>query len=155
MLLKLHLSSSPPSPTTRRLYPVDAYEDPPSLTTTQEHPPTPTFNPSPNLSPSYPPVSLLSPPITSPWSILSTSASQSHPPSPVHVAKKRLSFMSYSNLLSSTPQSTHPLFAHNVCIFNRAAASRPLRQRFEHCTCYPGSNATAWLSAPPATTCKQ
>ncbi|KIJ94861.1 hypothetical protein K443DRAFT_683435 [Laccaria amethystina LaAM-08-1] len=33
----------------------------------------------------------------------------SHPPSPTHAAKKRLSFMSYSDLLSSTPTSTLPL----------------------------------------------
>ena len=33
----------------------------------------------------------------------------SHPPSPTHAAKKRLSFISYSDLLSSTPTSTLPL----------------------------------------------
>ncbi|PFH49832.1 hypothetical protein AMATHDRAFT_62308 [Amanita thiersii Skay4041] len=33
----------------------------------------------------------------------------SHPPSPTHVATKRLSFMSYSDLLASTPVSTLPL----------------------------------------------
>ncbi|EDR01574.1 uncharacterized protein LACBIDRAFT_295556 [Laccaria bicolor S238N-H82] len=33
----------------------------------------------------------------------------SHPPSPTHAAKKRLSFMSFSDLLSSTPTSTLPL----------------------------------------------
>ena len=39
---------------------------------------------------------------------LSTS-SPSHPPSPSHGANKRLSFMSYSDLLTSTPASTLPL----------------------------------------------
>ncbi|KIJ95497.1 hypothetical protein K443DRAFT_11356 [Laccaria amethystina LaAM-08-1] len=33
----------------------------------------------------------------------------SHPPYPTHAAKKRLSFISYSDLLSSTPTSTLPL----------------------------------------------
>ena len=75
-------------------------------TTTQEHPPTPTLKP---ISPSYPPISLATSPITSPSSI------QSHPPSPIHVAKKRLSFMSYSDLLSSTPQSTQTLSSLTTC----------------------------------------
>ncbi|KAL0959410.1 hypothetical protein HGRIS_014658 [Hohenbuehelia grisea] len=35
--------------------------------------------------------------------------SSSHPPSPSHNASKRLSFMSYADLLSSTPASTIPL----------------------------------------------
>ena len=82
-------------------------DEPP--TTTQEHPPTPTLKP---ISPSYPPISLVSAP-TSP--IVSPSSIQSHPPSPIHVAKKRLSFMSYSDLLSSTPQSTQTLSSLTTC----------------------------------------
>ncbi|TFK67797.1 hypothetical protein BDN72DRAFT_858844 [Pluteus cervinus] len=38
-----------------------------------------------------------------------TSSTSSHPPSPHHPPTKRLSFMSYSDLLSSTPSSTLPL----------------------------------------------
>ncbi|EAU80273.2 hypothetical protein CC1G_13274 [Coprinopsis cinerea okayama7 len=54
--------------------------------------------------------SLPSPPATSPQSTTSPSnLTPSHPPSPHHVPKKRLSFMSYSDLLSSTPASTLPL----------------------------------------------
>ena len=68
---------------------------------TSEHPPN---LPSPVLSPSYS--------ITSPQSIISSpviaSTSLSLPPSP-KLNKKRLSFMSYSDLLSSTPASTQPL----------------------------------------------
>jgi hypothetical protein len=73
----------------------------PSPMTASEHQPN---LPSPVLSPSYP--------ITSPQSIISSpvipSASLSLPPSPQQ-CKKRLSFMSYSDLLSSTPASTQPL----------------------------------------------
>ena len=69
--------------------------------TTTEHPPN---LPSPVLSPSYP--------VTSPHSIISSpvlaSTSLSLPPSP-KLTRKRLSFMSYSDLLSSTPASTQPL----------------------------------------------
>ncbi|KIM37560.1 hypothetical protein M413DRAFT_421635 [Hebeloma cylindrosporum] len=99
-----------PSPSPPRVVPgdyassvvtsVDAEEPP---TTTQEHPP-----PKP-ISPSYPPISLATSPIASPSSL------QSHPPSPIHVAKKRLSFMSYSDLLSSTPQSTQTLSSLTTC----------------------------------------
>lgn len=38
-----------------------------------------------------------------------TTAVSSHPPSPNHTANKRLSFISYVDLLSSTPASTLPL----------------------------------------------
>jgi hypothetical protein len=69
--------------------------------TTTEHPPN---LPSPVLSPSYP--------VTSPQSIIPSPALAptplSLPPSP-KLTKKRLSFMSYSDLLSSTPASTQPL----------------------------------------------
>ncbi|KAI9462564.1 hypothetical protein HD554DRAFT_1449500 [Boletus coccyginus] len=39
----------------------------------------------------------------------------SHPPSPTHVASKRLSFMSYSDLLASTPTSLVPLSSFTTC----------------------------------------
>ena len=39
----------------------------------------------------------------------------SHPPSPTHVASKRLSFMSYSDLLASTPASMVPLSSFTTC----------------------------------------
>ncbi|KAF8625531.1 hypothetical protein AX15_005335 [Amanita polypyramis BW_CC] len=44
-----------------------------------------------------------------PPNTFSQTSSTSHPPSPTHVATKRLSFMSYSDLLSSTPTSTQSL----------------------------------------------
>lgn len=39
----------------------------------------------------------------------------SHPPSPTHTASKRLSFMSYSDLLASTPTSMVPLSSFTTC----------------------------------------
>ncbi|KAH0828836.1 hypothetical protein J3R83DRAFT_3306 [Lanmaoa asiatica] len=39
----------------------------------------------------------------------------SHPPSPTHVVSKRLSFMSYSDLLASTPVSMVPLSSFTTC----------------------------------------
>ena len=79
----------------------DLSNGPSPITTTTEHPPN---IPSPALSPSYPvtlPQSIISSPVLAPTSL-------SLPPSP-QLAKKRLSFMSYSDLLSSTPASTQPL----------------------------------------------
>ncbi len=46
---------------------------------------------------------------TSPLISPLSTTSPSHPPSPSHAANKRLSFMSYSDLLTSTPASTLPL----------------------------------------------
>ncbi|KAF8339494.1 hypothetical protein F5887DRAFT_980272 [Amanita rubescens] len=46
---------------------------------------------------------------TSPLISPLSTTSPSHPPSPSHGANKRLSFMSYSDLLTSTPASTLPL----------------------------------------------
>lgn len=43
------------------------------------------------------------------------SPSPSHPPSPLHVPKKRLSFMSYSDLLTSTPATTQTLSSLTTC----------------------------------------
>lgn len=40
----------------------------------------------------------------------------SHPPSPTHAASKRLSFMSYSDLLASTPASMVPLSSFTTCV---------------------------------------
>ncbi|KAJ8594108.1 hypothetical protein M405DRAFT_809773 [Rhizopogon salebrosus TDB-379] len=100
-------SSAPPSIST----PVSVYystlssvESSP-VTTTIEHPPT-----------------TLPPPAISALSS-STHASSpylrpttlSHPPSPTHGSNKRLSFMSYSDLLASTPASTVPLSSFTSC----------------------------------------
>lgn len=84
--------------------PIDPYSsDPTAITSLEHHKPGSTHGSprlyQPQLQQSLHP----SPsPLTSP--LLSSS-----PPSPVHVAKKRLSFMSYSDLISSTPASTQPL----------------------------------------------
>lgn len=51
----------------------------------------------------------LSQPVTAFSLSHSASQSMSHPPSPNHAASKRLSFVSYNDLLSSTPISTLPL----------------------------------------------
>ena len=81
--------------------------EPSPTTTTVEHPPN---LPSPILS--------LSNPVALPQSIISSpvlaSTSLSLPPSP-QLGKKRLSFMSYSDLLSSTPTSTQPLSSLTTC----------------------------------------
>ncbi|KXN84628.1 hypothetical protein AN958_12260 [Leucoagaricus sp. SymC.cos] len=54
--------------------------------------------------PHQPPQPMMSSPHTS-----AVATTLSHPPSPTHGPTKRLSFMSYSDLLSSTPASTLPL----------------------------------------------
>ncbi|KAJ7599873.1 hypothetical protein C8J56DRAFT_909022 [Mycena floridula] len=86
-------SGTPPSiitPTSAYFSTASSAESSPT-TTTREHPAqlpgSPPASMSPQLSPSV----------------------HSHPPSPVHVATKRLSFMSYNDLLASTPASTHSL----------------------------------------------
>ena len=102
-------SSAPPSIST----PVSVYystrssaESSPT-TTTVEHPlatlPTPAG------------VSALSPSSTYTSSPYSRPITLSHPPSPTHGANKRLSFMSYSDLLASTPSSTVPLSSFTTC----------------------------------------
>lgn len=50
-----------------------------------------------------------------PSNALSPSSIASHPPSPAHLPKKRLSFMAYSDLLSSTPTTTQPLSSLTTC----------------------------------------
>lgn len=67
-------------------------------TTTLEHPPN--VNCSTNLSP---PSQMTSPSVSS------------QPPSPIHHPKKRLSFMSYSDILASTPSTTLPLSSLTTC----------------------------------------
>ena len=98
------VDASPPSiatPTSAYFSTVSDFSNESSPIATTEHPPN---LPSPILSPSYPvtlPQSIISSPVLVPTSL-------SLPPSP-QLAKKRLSFMSYSDLLSSTPASTQPL----------------------------------------------
>ncbi|KAF8868020.1 hypothetical protein CPB84DRAFT_1810110 [Gymnopilus junonius] len=94
-------------------------------TTIQEHPPAlTTTQPSPRRSPSSLPLQPLSlassHSISSATSPLSSPSSAhltltSHPPSPIQSAKKRLSFMSYSDLLSSTPSSLQRLSSLTTC----------------------------------------
>jgi hypothetical protein len=89
------------TPTSAYFSTVSDFSNEPSPIITTEHPPN---LPSPILSPSYPvtlPQSIISSPVLAPSSL-------SLPPSP-QFTKKRLSFMSYSDLLSSTPASTQPL----------------------------------------------
>lgn len=57
----------------------------------------------------------LSPSSTYTGSPFSHPLNLSHPPSPTHVASKRLSFMSYSDLLASTPTSMVPLSSFTTC----------------------------------------
>jgi hypothetical protein len=86
----------------------DLSNEPSPLTTTVEHAP---HLPSPVLSPSHPVAlnqSIISSPVSAPTSL-------SLPPSP-QLAKKRLSFMSYSDLLSSTPAATQPLSSLTTCV---------------------------------------
>ena len=89
------------TPTSAYFSTVSDFSNEPSPMTATEHPPN---LPSPVLHPSYPitvPHSIISSPVLAPTSL-------SLPPSP-QLSKKRLSFMSYSDLLSSTPASTQPL----------------------------------------------
>ncbi|KAF4579985.1 hypothetical protein AB1N83_010775 [Pleurotus pulmonarius] len=98
---------------------VDTTESSPT-TTTREHPGQTLPTQSPSGSPPTHPITH-SPQRRSPStsSILQsngsanspTSFASSHPPSPTHKANKRLSFMSYSDLLSSTPALAFPLSA--------------------------------------------
>lgn len=74
------------------------------MTTTAEHPPG---LPSPS-NPVASPQSIIPSPSLSP-------TSPSLPPSPIQVARKRLSFISYSDLLSSTPTSTQSLSSFTTC----------------------------------------
>ncbi|KAF8552323.1 hypothetical protein OG21DRAFT_1477790 [Imleria badia] len=57
----------------------------------------------------------ISPSSTYTGSPFTNSLNISHPPSPTHAASKRLSFMSYSDLLASTPTSTVPLSSFTTC----------------------------------------
>jgi hypothetical protein len=47
--------------------------------------------------------------------MVSPSSLSSHPPSPVHLPKKRLSFMSYKDLLSSTHHNPTLIVSDNLC----------------------------------------
>ena len=64
---------------------------------------------SPAAATTLPPAAAAAATASSPLSHLSMLSGTSQPPSPSHGANKRLSFMSYSDLLTSTPSSTLPL----------------------------------------------
>ena len=93
-----------------------------SPSTTVEHLPLPTASPlqplthlQPVQQPQTQPASYaISPSSTCTGSPFSHQLNISHPPSPTH-ASKRLSFMSYSDLLASTPTSMVPLSSFTTC----------------------------------------
>ncbi|KAG2151684.1 uncharacterized protein EDB93DRAFT_1320570 [Suillus bovinus] len=80
--------------------------EPSPTTTTAEHP-----------SAALPPIAIstLSPSSTYTSSPYSRPITISHPPSPTHGPTKRLSFMSYADLLASTPASMVPLSSFTTC----------------------------------------
>ena len=82
----------------------DLSDDSFPMTITAEHPPGP---PSPS-NPVASPQNIIPSPSLSP-------TSPSLPPSPIQVARKCLSFISYSDLLSSTPTSTQSLSSLTTC----------------------------------------
>ncbi|KAG6371050.1 hypothetical protein JVT61DRAFT_10587 [Boletus reticuloceps] len=63
----------------------------------------------------------------------------SHPPSPTHAASKRLSFMSYSDLLASTPVSLVPLSSFTTCASSETPPHIPSVTGFAHSQSRPGS----------------
>ncbi|KAI0795086.1 hypothetical protein C8Q75DRAFT_803923 [Abortiporus biennis] len=107
----LHTSSPAPiNETTVTSTPTTAYfsaseESSPMTATHSEHPLHTLSSPTSPISPGVSPAPV-SPSATTLTAITSTS---SHPPSPKNSASKRLSFISYTDLLSSTPASALPL----------------------------------------------
>lgn len=99
------MASSPPSINTPSsvYYSTLSSVEPSPTTTTMEHPPA--VLPTSTLSPSS---AYTSSPYSRPITI-------SHPPSPTHGPTKRLSFMSYADLLASTPASMVPLSSFTSC----------------------------------------
>ncbi|KAG1867685.1 hypothetical protein F4604DRAFT_1776415 [Suillus subluteus] len=101
-------ASSPPSINTPAsvYYSTLSSVEPSPTTTTMEHPPA-------VLPPNA--MSTLSPSSTYTSSPYSRPITISHPPSPTHGPTKRLSFMSYADLLASTPASMVPLSSFTSC----------------------------------------
>ncbi|KIJ60821.1 hypothetical protein HYDPIDRAFT_116679 [Hydnomerulius pinastri MD-312] len=83
-------------------------------TTTVEHPPQMLSPPVP-VPQTQPPLAI-SPSSTYTGSPYAHPLNLSHPPSPTHGASKRLSFMSYTDLLASTPVSMVPLSSFTTCV---------------------------------------
>ncbi|KAF9233636.1 hypothetical protein BU15DRAFT_53635 [Melanogaster broomeanus] len=90
------------------------------LTTTIEPPPVP-----------LPPLPI-SPSSTYAGSPYTRPINLSHPPSPTHGASKRLSFMSYSDLLASTPASMVPLSSFTTCASSEPPPHIPGVTGFPH-----------------------
>ena len=63
----------------------------------------------------------------------------SHPPSPTHGISKRLSFMSYADLLASTPTSMVPLSSFTTCASSEPPPHLPSVTGFAHSHSNPGS----------------
>ncbi|EGN94617.1 hypothetical protein SERLA73DRAFT_171568 [Serpula lacrymans var. lacrymans S7.3] len=92
-------SPSITTPTSAYYSTISSAESSPT-TTTVEHPPQ--SLPTPTSTAISPSTTYAGSPFVVPLNI-------SHPPSPTHASTKRLSFMSYSDLLASTPASMVPL----------------------------------------------
>ena len=106
----LHVESTPSIVTPTSAYftstaSADGESSSPTATSHDGHHQANLATTAPAALPTMPPAA--APTASSPLSHLSTGTS--HPPSPSHGANKRLSFMSYSDLLTSTPASTLPL----------------------------------------------
>ncbi|OAX34179.1 hypothetical protein K503DRAFT_869088 [Rhizopogon vinicolor AM-OR11-026] len=102
-------SSAPPSIGT----PVSVYYS--TLSSAESSPTTTTVEHPPTTLPSTTATSALSPSSTYTSSPYSRPITLSHPPSPTHGPNKRLSFMSYADLLASTPASMVPLSSFTSC----------------------------------------
>lgn len=121
-----------------------------SPSTTVEHLPLPTASPArpvtqlhPAQQPQTQPTSqaslAISPSSTYTGSPFSYPLNISHPPSPTHIASKRLSFMSYADLLASTPVSMVPLSSFTTCASSEPPPHIPGVTGFAHSHSNPGS----------------
>lgn len=121
-----------------------------SPSTTIEHLPLPTASPLQPIShlhsvqlPQAQPISqaplAISPSSTYTGSPSSRPLNISHPPSPTHAASKRLSFMSYSDLLASTPVSLVPLSSFTTCVSSEPPPHIPGVAGFTHSHSSAGS----------------
>ncbi|KAF8120905.1 hypothetical protein EV363DRAFT_1367189 [Boletus edulis] len=134
-------STSINTPTSAYYSTLSSAESSPS--TTVEPLPPPTASPvRTNLQPTQPTsqASLaLSPSSTYTVSPFIYPLNLSHPPSPTHAASKRLSFMSYSDLLASTPVSLVPLSSFTTCASSETPPHIPSVTGFAHSQSRPGS----------------